>query len=73
MGLYFRLLEQDFVRYTIDCIIEMASGNRFAALADLIADSGEVPNQASTAERDSLCSWPPANSLMQLKHLACSG
>jgi hypothetical protein len=58
MGLYFRLLEQDFVRYTIDCIIEMASGNRFAALADLIADSDEVPNQASTAERLALLLAP---------------
>jgi hypothetical protein len=54
MGLNLCLLQQDFVRYTIDCIIEMASRNRFAALADPIADSDsdsdEVPNQASTAE-----------------------
>jgi hypothetical protein len=51
-GLYFRFLEQDFVRYTIDCIIEMASGNRFAALAD------EAPNQATTAEKLALILAP---------------
>ncbi len=39
-----RLPRQDFVRYTIHCIIEMASKNPFAALAD---NDDEVPNQAS--------------------------
>jgi hypothetical protein len=45
MELGVRSLRQDFVRCTIDCIIEMAStGNPFAALAD---NDDEVPNQAS--------------------------
>jgi hypothetical protein len=45
MGMELCKLGQDFVRCTIDCIIEMAStGNPFAALAD---NEDEVPNQAS--------------------------
>jgi len=44
MGMGISSSGQDFVRYTIDCIIEMASGNPFAALAE---NDDEVPNQAS--------------------------
>ncbi len=44
MGMGIPLSGQDFVSYTIDCIIEMASGNPFAALAE---NDDEVPNQAS--------------------------